>query len=362
MFEQSEMDLSDYVDIQVESDEGSYLDNAGPGARAVHDRTGSEERTRPLVASTFWQSYVSSDAFERDLAYNGMQTAVLGEGEPLVVHHGFERYTLLLSSRQLTDPRSFVVDPTEAELREGWARANRRRLESARDLPANAPDPRHIQEALALMPQVAIEAYQSQRFYLLVIPRVEEELTTIPSPALTVDAAGIGMSSCTAGAIVQDSVGRIGVTAAAHAVPPGSQVTVNGTPATVVARVDDDKYDCCFVEMPTIAASASRSTHGPLRLAPRMNQPVNFERIARGLVTTAVRGFNLELPYFDPHLQQTVRTGWVTVRGDSGSALVDEDDYILGFAHSRSAANAPVTYSSWIWADAVFQKLGLTIY
>jgi hypothetical protein len=72
--------------------------------------------------------------------------------------------------------------------------------------------------------------------------------------------------------------------------------------------------------------------------------------------------FNYELPYLDPNLQQTVRTEQVTSQGDSGAALVDSNGYVLGFAHSRSAPNAPFAYSSWIWADAVFQKLNVTIY
>jgi hypothetical protein len=94
-----------------------------------------------------------------------------------------------------------------------------------------------------------------------------------------------------------------------------------------------------------------------------MNQPVSFEGIGSGnAVTTLVRAFNAELPYLDPNLQQTVRTDLVTARGDSGAALVDTDDYILGLAYSRSAASAPATYSAWIWADAVFQKLELTAY
>jgi hypothetical protein len=64
----------------------------------------------------------------------------------------------------------------------------------------------------------------------------------------------------------------------------------------------------------------------------------------------------------DPNLQLTVRTDDVTIGGDSGAALIDSDDYILGFAYSRSAVSAPAAYSSWIWADAVFHQLGLTIF
>jgi hypothetical protein len=352
--------LSEYVDSNLPPDNGRDLALAGPSTQEIRRHAGSEEQTRPLVASTFWQSYVNSDAFERELTRYGMSLTVLGEGEPLIVTHGFQRYTLLLPSHQISGPISFVAEVTAAELHEGWYRANTRRL-FARDLPPYIPNPIRIQEELGLTPQVAVEAYELQRFYVLIVPWMEEELTTVPCPACMVDTSGVCPS--TAGAIVQDSVGRVGVTAAAHAVPVGSSVEVNSYPAYVVARADDAKYDCCFIHVPGVSwVGLCSPSYGPLKLAPRMNEPASFDRVGHGKVVTSVRAFNYELPYIDPHLQQTVRTDYVTSRGDSGAALLDNNNYILGFAHSRSAANASVSYSSWIWADAVFQRLGVTIY
>ena len=105
----------------------------------------------------------------------------------MLVVHGYERYTLLLTDPQIDGPRSFVAQPVAGELRQGWHRANSRRLESARYLPPSVPDPRAIQEALALTPQVVVEAFESQPFFVLVIPPVEEELTAVLSPAWKVD-------------------------------------------------------------------------------------------------------------------------------------------------------------------------------
>jgi Trypsin-like peptidase domain len=360
------MNLSEYVNSNVESDGGAWLEAVGPAARTIHYRTGREELTRPLVASTFWQSYVNSSAFAKDLQSRQLSKTDVRAGEPLVVYHpgpSGERYTLLLFASKLTSPRSFPVEITAQQLRDGWDRANRRRLAAARRSSTLGMNSARMRTAYALNKRVAIEALRSERFYVLVVPPVEEEVTSVPTPALGVD-VGVAQSGPTAGVIVRDAVGRIAVTTAAHAIPRGSEVRVAGLPASVIQRVDDDKYDCCVLEVqPFSFPPAHRPSHGPLKLAPRMNVPVTFEGMGSGsVVTTFIRAFNIELPYIDPNLQQTVRTDLVTSRGDSGAALVDNEGYIVGLAYSRSAPNAAYTYSAWIWAEAVFQKLGLVAY
>jgi len=43
-----------------------------------------------------------------------------------------------------------------------------------------------------------------------------------------------------------------------------------------------------------------------------------------------------------------------TAKGDSGAALIDEDDHIVGFAYGRSPIDSPAQYSSWVWAEQVY--------
>ena len=293
----------------------------------------------------------------------GFGAFVVDEGEPLIVEHN-GRFSLVLWSSDLGEPVPITVDPTPAEIEEGWHRANEQRDLRATELPPGIPHPREIQEAFALQPGVALEAQASQPFQLLIVPRVEEEPTTVPSPASPVN-AGTFVSS--AGVFASDSVGRVGVTAAAHAVPSGTAVTVGGIAGAVVAREDDPIYDACFIEVPAFAAGIppnARRSHGPLKLAPRMNDRVEFEGIGSGsnpVPSAYIRAANYELPYLDPNLQQTVRTDRVTARQDSGAALIDSQDFVVGFAHSRSASNPGLTYSTWIWALAVVSKLQLTV-
>jgi hypothetical protein len=50
-----------------------------------------------------------------------------------------------------------------------------------------------------------------------------------------------------------------------------------------------------------------------------------------------------------------VYTNADTAPGDSGAALIDEeDDSILGFARRRSGFGSKVGYSSWVWAWQVY--------
>lgn len=360
--EVDQMNLSDFVDSHAAQESVVPLDSVGPHAVEVHTRTGSEAFTRPLVAGVFWQSYLNSDAFVRDLRHQQVEQIPRGY-EPLIVSHGDHpyRYSLLMFSDEARRTVSFIAEASTADLSDGWKRANARRRDSLNALRRRFVDPQQIQDALALTLEVAVEAYKAQRFCVVMAPPVEEELTSLPSPAIEIDAGG---SLATCGALARDAIGRLGVTTAAHAIPAVASVTLAGYDAPVLDRVDEIQYDCCFVEWPVFAGlPPHRASHGPLKKAPRMNHEATFYQLrSPSPKATRVRAFNPELPYIDPNLQQTVRTDLVTARGDSGTALLDEDDYILGFAYARSAATAQLTYSSWIWADAVFQRLGLTAY
>jgi hypothetical protein len=205
-------------------------------------------------------------------------------------------------------------------------------------------------------PQVLTELIENQPFSVVVTAPIEEELTLVPSPHTPVHGQS---GTSTAGLYVQDGMQRVGVTAAEHAVLPGSSVTVDGLSGNVLTR--DSLTDSCFIHVPGISPRGKPS-HGPLQLAPRQHEAVTFEGYATPSGNARIIAWNYELPYIDPNLQQTVRTDLITAQGDSGAALVDTSGYVVGFAHSRSSSSAVATYSSWIWADAVLQRHSLTSY
>ena len=37
-------------------------------------------------------------------------------------------------------------------------------------------------------------------------------------------------------------------------------------------------------------------------------------------------------------------------------ALIDDEDYIQGFAFYRTGFNASPSYATWIWAESVYRK------
>jgi hypothetical protein len=347
--------LSQWMDSNVPPSPGVMLDSVGPTALYVREILQSEQHTSTLVANTFWQSYVESAGFSRDLIKIGIQPSSVRKHEILVVAHGSHRCSLLLSDESLTvgEVRSFVVAPNRNELATGWMVAARSRSALAQQLVALTEFP--TLPFLAPL-QVLPEAVNAQSFSVVVAAPMEEEITSVPSPYVPVQCVP---HDSTAGAYVQDGMHRVGVTAAEHAVPVGSAVTVDGLRGIVLCR--DVLTDSCFIHVPMLVTRC-KTSHGPLRLAPRQHEPVTFEGAATPAGVTNIVAWNYELPYLDPNLQQTVRTDLVTSQRDSGAALMDRSDYIVGFAHSRSAANAVAAYSSWIWADAVFQRHALSVY
>jgi len=359
-----------FIDPEYQKPHGPLLE-AGPSTVGVARRVQDAARATALIANTFWQAYVYSEAFVGELEHHRLPLDGLFKREIHVVpQRGY--FTLWLPLSQVTRPLVFQAKALPGDLTTGWTRGFERRLarlghqllggqEWVRVIAQGAwhyLDPLRIPLSLGLTPQVAVEANNNQPFFVLVTPAMDEEWTSVPSPALEVAVASVGQRS-TAGARVQDSHGRVGVTAAAHAVSTVGIVTVDGVAANVCS-IDAKLTDSCFLEVPGISA-ACRSSRGPLKLAPRMHETVTFE----GLITrdtTKIVSFNYELPYLDPDLQQTVRTDLVTAGGDSGAALLDQDGYIVGFAYNRSPMSVQAPYSSWIWADSVFTRHGLTVY
>lgn len=54
-----------------------------------------------------------------------------------------------------------------------------------------------------------------------------------------------------------------------------------------------------------------------------------------------------------------VYTPRLTARGDSGAALYDSDDRLIGFAFRHTAYNSRLKASVWVWAEQVYDEHGL---
>jgi hypothetical protein len=173
-----------------------------------------------------------------------------------------------------------------------------------------------------------------------------------------------GKSDGAVGAIVRSmKSGNVGVTAAAHVVGTATNVQVNGKSGTVVQT--DQIADACFIEMDPsdLPTAGSKGGKGVMKdMLPRGQEKVTFEALRSGNAETIeayITAWSLELPAVDLLNQLKIYTNLVTNSGDSGAAVVSStDDYLLGFAHERCDDDAR-QYSSWIWADQVYQALNI---
>src|SRR5260221_898016 len=138
----------------------------------------------------------------------------------------------------------------------------------------------------------------------------------------------------------------------------GTTVSVAGIQGTV--READVYTDSCFIEMSQRPSVGSlQQTQGPLLgKCPTQYNPANYEGIStQG--STKIKGYDLSLLSLVTNTQKKVYTEPDTDPGDSGAALVDENSYVLGFSHNRTGIGEYPEWSSWMWAQAVYDALGI---
>ena len=203
------------------------------------------------------------------------------------------------------------------------------------------------------------EVLLNRELRVILAERPPIQLASVPPAAWRVDTTSGGSTTpSSAGAVVIDDQGRTGVTAAYHAMAGHSTVSVNGVPGTI--RSSDPISDSCFVEVPSIAQPFN-ATNGPLRgVSPRQNESVRFEGISSTGGSTVVRAWSPNLFTSVSSAQRSVYTDDDIIPGDSGAALLDQNDHILGMAHYTTGGPQTTAFSAWIWAESVFDAHKLT--
>ena len=180
-----------------------------------------------------------------------------------------------------------------------------------------------------------------------------------PCPALSVTVCGDPRPLATAGVIWIDGTGRLLAITALHAVSTTQSTTgllVGGAPASVFGY--HELTDSCLLSV-ACRVGASAGHAGLLHFAPQAHRPATFDGAASGHKQTMIRGYDLSVLDPSPYLSSKVYTEPDTVPGDSGSALIDHEDHIAGFAVSRTAFGAPLEFSTWSWAEQVLAAHGL---
>ncbi|HEY8201330.1 MAG TPA: hypothetical protein VII47_08250 [Actinomycetota bacterium] len=351
------MDLATMADKYLWDEGGVGLSDLGPAAAAVHEAIGNPPYTMPFLATLFWRLYLDArETFHVMLHMLKASRAAMREREAYIVRHGKggSRYDLVILDPDFPhdEPVARQVKPLRVDIRDAG-----RKLTRAGSIQWQMPwGPLD----LSWGPDAVDELVRVQEVGVVICPKPQILSTGCPAPAwtITTDEDRTG----TAGAIVTDGEGRIGVTAALHTVSRASEIRVDGRQGTVVTK--DEVTDSAFVHVPRLAPPSGRAgLNGPLtRLAPAEGEEVRFDGAASGAKRPTLVGWQPTILTPEASLSNNrCITTPDTEAGDSGAALVDSRDHILGFATHRSVPGAVAEFSGWVWAHHVFRNHGLTL-
>lgn len=211
----------------------------------------------------------------------------------------------------------------------------------------------------------ALEALAVARPRVVVAPVPRMEPLCVPHPGWT---ARSGVETSTVGALAIDRQGRRGVTVCHHATGEiGTPIVLSEGGAECETRITQASavMDTCFAPIGDNWRPAGlRAAAGLLtQRAPGGSEVHAFNGASSGPQTTRIVAVDLGVPATSSIRQLCVHTQPNVNYGDSGAALVNEDDRLVGFAFERTpyGADVPMEFASWIWAPSAFATLGLTL-
>lgn len=319
------------------------LYKAGPASSRLVNYIGEESRANSYIASNFWKALVSS-TYMGQHHYLGLGIQLFLSAEKIIVYSSHRnQFDLLIFSPVPVEERKFQIQPDSNQIGDGW-------ITWSRQITGRL-DP------VLWNPSLAIEASRSASFGLAIMPRPPMRPVSAPDPPVQIQCPA---GNSTAGVVAQRR-GKDGVTGAFHAVRPHTTVTITGASYNVVA--DDAISDSCFIEIDPAPSVGTAVTQGVMRnMLPRGKQAAAFGRGSpTRTVNTTIAGWALELPHVNLNRQDKVYTTNDLSTGDSGSALVTDDGYVIGFAFEEASGTGANDPSSWIWAHSVVEALDLTI-
>jgi len=314
---------------------------------------------------------------DSDLSYALKQVFAIrpwpsAQAEALLVGHGrpVQYHLLLLDPDYGGPPVSNVVprDLARIKLQEYLDRRRSSSFPDEIDFVLTARSGRLLSTARRLLHRALSDLIESRQLRAILAPRPRLEPTSCFSPAGRVK-SGSGATS-TVGLLVPTSHNFLLATTANHAVAKGSPIMVEECAANIVSQ--DTVTDSCLmtvvVSKPCRLLDKARDVrrHCVQALPPRHPEDAFFDGAASGYVKTRIRAHDPSILFkpSDPtrsasrHFASKVYTDNDTREGDSGAALYDVDENIIGFAAFRTAYGEDPSYSVWIWARQVIDYHG----
>jgi hypothetical protein len=332
------------------------LDEVGPASARVAEVMAARQLGQSYVTAVFWWLFTQSDAY-KDAA---RRLGASRRARPVVVSHanGARSDLLLLDPRRRKRLEAIRLG-AETSARFASSALPRERL----DLVLRR---RGLVESLPpeIVLSCAREIAASPEFGVGIvnippeIPTAATPHSVAPPPAVSLK-SGKGELVATLGSFFADvdaaADGTCMATTANHALGRRWRTfTVGGTELEVVRR--HKPSDSCLVRVDgsILGDRSRRGLKGPLMEAPRAFSEAFFSGAASGFKPTTIHTHDPGIVDPQPDLLCRVYTNPDTAEGDSGAALIDKDDYIVGFAMGISGYNSPWKYSYWVWAQQVY--------
>lgn len=233
-------------------------------------------------------------------------------------------------------------------------------LQDAADPGDKTPEAATFRALLDGGPGALAEAFLISQPEVVLTRRPRMVRLCVPAPPMRVEAAG---RVSTAGVLCRHPAGGFGVTGCYHGTGPV------GTPVLLDHRLSEVKdanvvQDIVFIPLPAGCSPPSMVGLGGILedREPARADRVRFDGMTNQNRSTRVISADAGLTRARPTVQLKVQTGPDTDEGDSGSALIDEQDRVIGFAFERTAYDDFPQFTDWIWAANALRALRLEPY
>lgn len=361
--------LSALMDDVLGNATGVVLREIGPAAHELAAVVAGDESPDPLLAGVYWWAVMQSANFERALKVTGVDAADIRC--LLVAHAQNTRFDMLvLADNYQGEPKDLRLDVESSELARVFARAT----ESADGTVADRLRQRYSNLTDTLVRDAIGEVAKVGLFGAVIAAKPDEERTSVPATpgtsavnplavpcnAIPVYRARENKPRATVGVVYSRADGVYASTVL-HAVGRSRNVRIANSTGTVTAR--DRVTDSCLIRINgSVDISSSVGLNGVRRtVLPGIGESASFFRFGvEGPIDTKILAADMSALEPQQAFASKVHTNPDTIPGDSGAALLDRDDRVVCFAVSRSSIQAPITNSTWIWADQVMRAMGMS--
>jgi hypothetical protein len=285
-------------------------------------------------------------------------THQVGDASRLLVMPGEEDGrppVLMLMSPKVADVRESRIISGELELSLSLMQ---KALREVADPEEQTPEGFAFREVLRGGPAAIAEIFLISQPEIVLTRRPRMIPLCVSVPHIKIKA---GSQTSTAGVLCRDQEGEIGVTGCYHGTgPKGTNVSV-GSHGGYVKHVSE-LQDIVFIPLGYGFKQAPKAGLGGVLedREPARADHVYFDGATNQNCRTRIFGTDMGLLRARPTMQLKLQTNPDTDEGDSGSALIDQSDRVLGFAFERTDYNDFPQFTDWIWAANALRALRLT--